>query len=189
MQDARTLGSTRYGGFYVLPKVKIAQNTRISGQVVHETGFLCTTFKVAACKVTCKVACKVAAANYLRHHANCTARFLVRISCPDFLFIEYFNVYLLNIELLWFAIHDQMALHTKHLIMENADFIYLNVKTVPALDPVTHETHTAYTVSVPFRNTLRVASGWTLQGAIELFAQQYSCDRASLRLKRPFSPQ
>lgn len=99
------------------------------------------------------------------------------------------NVYLLNIELLWFAIHDQMALHTKHLIMENADFIYLNVKTVPALDPVTHETHIAYTVSVPFRNTLRVASGWTLQGAIELFAQQYSCDRASLRLKRPFCPQ
>ena len=120
-----------------------------------------------------------------------------QISCPDFLsrflvhrvFLEYFNVYLLNIELLWFAIHDQMALHTKHLIMENADFIYLNVKTVPALDPVTHETHTAYTVSVPFRNTLQVASGWTLQGAIELFAQQYNCDRASLRLKRPFSPQ
>ena len=57
---ARTLGSTRYGGFYVLPEAKIAQNTRISGQVVHETGFLCTTFKVAACKVTCKVAaCKV----------------------------------------------------------------------------------------------------------------------------------
>ena len=82
-----------------------------------------------------------------------------------------------------------MALHTKHLIMGNADFIYLNVKTVPALDPVTHETHTAYTVSVPFRNTLQVASGWTLQEAIELFAQQYSCDRASLRLKRPFSPQ
>ena len=36
---ARTLGSTRYGGFYVLPEEKIAQNTRISGQVVHKTDF------------------------------------------------------------------------------------------------------------------------------------------------------
>ena len=46
---ARTLGSTQYGGFYVLPEEKIAQNTRISGQVVHKKPVLCTTCKVAAC--------------------------------------------------------------------------------------------------------------------------------------------
>ena len=50
---ARTLGSTRYGGFYVLPEAKIAQNTRISGQVVHETGFFVYYLSTAdLCKET-----------------------------------------------------------------------------------------------------------------------------------------
>ena len=67
--------------------------------------------------------------------------------------------------------------------------VYLNVKTVPALEPITHEEHTAYTVYIPHGNILKFASGWTLQDAIELFAQKHSYDRSSLRLKRPFRPQ
>ena len=77
----------------------------------------------------------------------------------------------------------------KHLIMEKGKIIYLNVKTVPALEPVTHEMHTAYTVYLLQGDMLQLASGWTLQDAIELFAQLHKCDRKSLRLKRPFRPQ
>ena len=77
----------------------------------------------------------------------------------------------------------------KHLIMEKGNIIYLNVKTVPTFEPVTHEDHTAYTVYVSHGSDLQIASGWTLQDAIELFAKNHSCDRTSLRLRRPFRPQ
>ena len=73
--------------------------------------------------------------------------------------------------------------------MEKGNVIYLNVKTVPSFEPVTREMHTAYTVYVSHGSTLQLASGWTLQDAIELFALKHRCDRTSLRLKRPFRPQ
>lgn len=73
--------------------------------------------------------------------------------------------------------------------MEKGNLVYLNVKTIPAVEPVTHEAHTAYTVYTLHNNNLKIASGWTLQDAIELFAQQHSYVRSSLRLKRPFRPQ
>jgi hypothetical protein len=73
--------------------------------------------------------------------------------------------------------------------MDKEKRAYLNVKTVPALEPVTHQAHTAYTVYLQEGNTLNSASGWTLRDAIELFARSYNHSRESLRLKRPFRPQ
>ena len=73
--------------------------------------------------------------------------------------------------------------------MDKGNHIYLNVKTVPAFEPVTLEAHTAYTVYIQSEEELQHASGWTLQDAIELFARKHSCNRASLRLKRPFRRQ
>lgn len=55
--------------------------------------------------------------------------------------------------------------------MDKGKRAYLNVKTVPALEPVTHQAHTAYTVYLQEGNTLNSASGWTLRDAIELFAR------------------
>lgn len=73
--------------------------------------------------------------------------------------------------------------------MDKENRVYLNVKTVPAFEPVTYEAHTAYTVYIQDKNSLNSASGWTLRDAIELFARQYNYSRESLRLKRPFRPQ
>ena len=71
--------------------------------------------------------------------------------------------------------------------MENKKIIYLNVKTVPAFDSISHSLHTAYTVSLHRDQNLLLASGWTLKDAIELFARQYSICREDIRLIRPFS--
>lgn len=71
--------------------------------------------------------------------------------------------------------------------MEERKIIYLKVKTVPAFDFVRLCPHTAYTVSSHEGNTLRLASGWTLKDAIELFAHQYNICREDIRLIRPFS--
>lgn len=69
------------------------------------------------------------------------------------------------------------------------DFIYLNVKTVPAFDAVSLAPHTAYTVYALLDGTIRLASAWTLRGAIELYARLYDCDRSSIKLIRPFRQQ
>lgn len=69
------------------------------------------------------------------------------------------------------------------------DFIYLNVKTVPAFDAVSLAPHTAYTVYALLDGTIRFASAWTLRGAIDLYARLYDCDRSSIKLIRPFRQQ
>ena len=69
------------------------------------------------------------------------------------------------------------------------DFIYLNVKTVPAFDAVSLAPHTAYTVYALLDGTIRLASAWTLRGAIDLYALLYDCDRSSIKLIRPFRQQ
>ena len=73
--------------------------------------------------------------------------------------------------------------------MENQNFIFLNVKTVPAFDPIRLCPHTAYTVYQYKDNNLQFASGWTLQDAIEYFVSTYKYNRAAIRLKRPFKRQ
>ncbi len=72
--------------------------------------------------------------------------------------------------------------------MENRKKIHLNVKTVPAFDPVTMGPHTAFTVFCKTGSTLLYASGWTLKDAIELYACQYGCNPEDIRLIRPFRP-
>ena len=64
--------------------------------------------------------------------------------------------------------------------------IHLNVKTVPAFDQSTLEFHTAYTVFLNNGTKSMVASGWTLQDAITVYARIYKCDRKTIRVKRPF---
>lgn len=73
--------------------------------------------------------------------------------------------------------------------MENQNFIFLNVKTVQTFDPVTLCPHRAYTVYLQTDDNLLFASGWTLQDAIGYFAHTYKCNRAAIRLKRPFRQQ
>ena len=73
--------------------------------------------------------------------------------------------------------------------MENQNLIFLNVKTVPAFDPVKLCPHIAYTVYQNKGSNLMFASGWSLQDAIKHFACTYKCNRADIRLKRPFKRQ
>ena len=73
--------------------------------------------------------------------------------------------------------------------MDNSSLVYLNVKTVPAFDTEKLCPHTAYTVYLQKGNNLLSASGWTLQDAIYFFADRYKCNRADIRLKRPFRQQ
>ena len=73
--------------------------------------------------------------------------------------------------------------------MENQTPIYLNVKTVPAFDTEKLCEHTAYTVFLLKDSNMMYASGWTLRDAIDYFADRYSCNRADIRLKRPFARQ
>ena len=69
------------------------------------------------------------------------------------------------------------------------NLIYLNVMTVPAFDVENLSLHTAYSVYTYNANVFQIASGWSLQDAIELYSVVYSCDRQSLRLRRPFRRQ
>ena len=103
--------------------------------------------------------------------------------------LEYFSVYLSALNYSGSPSTIKWHYIQIHLIMEKGNHIYLNVKTVPAVEPETLEAHTAYTVYIPYGDTLLLASGWTLQDAIELFAQKHSYVRTSLRLKRPFRSQ
>lgn len=67
--------------------------------------------------------------------------------------------------------------------------LYLNVKTVPAIDPEHHHPHTAYTVFTTGTDELRIASGWTLRDAIQLFARLYGYSPSCIKVTRPFLPQ
>ena len=67
--------------------------------------------------------------------------------------------------------------------------VRLRVQTVPALDPVTHQEHTAYTAIASDGDHLRLASGWTLRDAIEAFCDGFHVERESVCLLRPFFPQ
>jgi hypothetical protein len=69
------------------------------------------------------------------------------------------------------------------------NFIYLNVKTVPAFDVVSLAPHTAYTVYTHLDGTIRLASAWTLRDAIDVYARLYDCDRSLIKLIRPFRQQ
>jgi hypothetical protein len=73
--------------------------------------------------------------------------------------------------------------------MENQSQIYLNVKTVPALDTEKFSEHTAYTVYMHKGKDLLYASGWTLKDAIDYFVDMHKFNRAYIRLKRPFRRQ
>lgn len=73
--------------------------------------------------------------------------------------------------------------------MEKNEFIYLNVKTVPAFDTAVLCDHTAYMVYDHHGQMLRYASGWTLKDAVELYAHVYGCERMAIRLRRPFKHQ
>ena len=77
------------------------------------------------------------------------------------------------------------------VIHVDMDCIRLRVQTVPATDPVTNETHTAYLVfrkddegGIHFH-----ASGWTLRDAIDSFCEWFKVDRHSIKILRPFLPQ
>ena len=69
------------------------------------------------------------------------------------------------------------------------DTILLNVKTVQAFEPVTYETHKAYTVYAEENGDIAIASAWTLRDAISLFANIYNYEQASIKLRRPFKRQ
>ena len=73
------------------------------------------------------------------------------------------------------------------LIMEK---VYLNVKLVQAVAPVSHNLHTAYTVySLIGSDGLQVASGWSIKDAIRLYARLYRCNLDTIYLIRPFRNQ
>ena len=69
------------------------------------------------------------------------------------------------------------------------NLIYLNVMTVPAFDVESLCPHTAYSVYTCCGDKFQVASGWTLQDAIDMYSKTYFCERQSLRLRRPFRRQ
>jgi hypothetical protein len=67
--------------------------------------------------------------------------------------------------------------------------VRLKVLTVPALDPVTYQKHTAFCVVTHAEGQLLHAPGWTIQDAIELYCDWYQVDRDQIILERPFLPQ
>lgn len=74
--------------------------------------------------------------------------------------------------------------------MEHKEIIRLNVKTVPAFDTETQMPHVAYTVSCLLNGVFSIASGWTLQDAVQLFRQLYHINEdTEIHMVRPFKPQ
>ena len=65
----------------------------------------------------------------------------------------------------------------------------LRVQTVPALDPVTFQEHTAYTVVLNDSEIIMCAPGWTLRDAIETFCKWFQIERERICIQRPFIPQ
>ena len=73
--------------------------------------------------------------------------------------------------------------------MNSQKAIALSVKKVPAFDTETKQNHIAYTVYLSKPDSLQIASAWTLQDAISLFAKIYNYNRSDLKVKRPFTEQ
>lgn len=73
--------------------------------------------------------------------------------------------------------------------MSDTNNVILNVKTVPAFDTEKMCPHTAYTVYQTLEDTIKIASGWTLKDALDLYARLYNCNRNDLKVKRPFIQQ
>ena len=67
--------------------------------------------------------------------------------------------------------------------------VRLKVLTVPALDPVTYQEHTAFCVSTENGGQLQHASGGTLRDAIDTFCEWFKVNRGQIILERPFRPQ
>ena len=68
--------------------------------------------------------------------------------------------------------------------------VRLRVLTVPTLDPVTLEAHTAYLVLRHHEDGgfCYHASGWTLQDAIDNLCAWFQVERAQIKILRPFLP-
>lgn len=67
--------------------------------------------------------------------------------------------------------------------------VRLRVQTVPALDPVTYQKHTAFSVFTENGGKFQHAPGWTLRDAIDTFCDWFKVDRDQIILERPFLPQ
>ena len=67
--------------------------------------------------------------------------------------------------------------------------VRLKVLTVPALDPVTYQDHTAFCVSAEEGGHFQHAPGWTLRDAIDSYCEWFKVDRNQISLERPFRPQ
>ena len=67
--------------------------------------------------------------------------------------------------------------------------VRLRVQTVPALDPVSHQGHTAYNVVWKDGEHMLCAPGWTLRDALETFCKWFQIERETISLLRPFLPQ
>lgn len=65
----------------------------------------------------------------------------------------------------------------------------LKVQTVPASEPITFSSHTAYDVIYQDGERLLYAPGWTLRDAIETFCEWFHVERERVCLQRPFFPQ
>ena len=69
------------------------------------------------------------------------------------------------------------------------DPLFLNVKTVQTIEPVTYLPHTAYTVYTKSGSKYILASGWTLKDAIRLFSKIHNYRIEDIKVKRPFRQQ
>ena len=67
--------------------------------------------------------------------------------------------------------------------------VRLKVLTVPATDPNTCQLHTAFCVSTELGGQIRLAPGWTLRDAVDMFCKWFKVDRNQIILERPFFPQ
>ena len=65
----------------------------------------------------------------------------------------------------------------------------LRVLTVPVLDPVTYQKHTAYCIVAQTGEHIQHAPGWTLRDAVDIFCDWYKVNRDQIILERPFLPQ
>ncbi|MBR6466423.1 MAG: hypothetical protein IKS82_08310, partial [Bacteroidales bacterium] len=77
------------------------------------------------------------------------------------------------------------------VLLFSMDCVRLNVKTVPSIDPETHQEHIAYTVYrlLNDEDSCQYAAGWTLKDAIGTFCSKYIIYRNDIQLIRPFHPQ
>ena len=67
--------------------------------------------------------------------------------------------------------------------------VRLRVMTVPAIDPVTYQDHTAFEVILQDGGSMKCAPGWTLRDAVDNFCEWFHVKRETICLQRPFLPQ